>query len=112
MRNAPRRASGFTLIEMLVYLALFAILMTGTLLTIQRLLGDVTGVRAKVNTDEEANFLLRKISWALTGASVSNPAAGSSGNSLTLAKAGFGSNPIVFNLGGSAMQVSYAGGAA
>src|SRR6185369_10783091 len=102
--------SGFTLIEMLVYLALLSLLMGGVLMTVYQLLSDAGGTRVKVSTDEEANFVLRKIAWAVGDASaITTPAAGASGGTLSVTKTGFGSNPIVISLSGGLIRLSRGG---
>lgn len=107
--------AGFTLIEMLVYIALLSLLIGGTLLAVYNLLTDVGTLRGKVNTDEEANFVLRKIDWALIGANsaaVASPVAGSSGPLLQVTKSGFTSNPIKIDLNSasSSVRLSRGGG--
>jgi prepilin-type N-terminal cleavage/methylation domain-containing protein len=112
--NPARHRQGFTLIEMVVYVALLSLLVGGTLLTVYNLLTDVGTMRGKVNTDEEANFMLRKIDWALAGATyggVTNPTPGNSSAFLQVNKGGFAENPIRIDLASSTMQLSRAGDA-
>lgn len=56
---------GFTLIETLVYIALLGILMGGAMLAVYQLIANVGQVNANIAIEEEANFLLRKVNWAL-----------------------------------------------
>ncbi len=106
LKLVPAR-EGFTLIETVVYIGLLTIMIGGTLLTVYRLMGDLNGMRGKVNTDEEANFLLRKIDWALTGASaVSIP----SSDTLVVTKVGFSPNPIKIDLASTTLELSRGGG--
>lgn len=60
---------GFVLIEMIIYIALFSIMIGGLVVTAFQLMqsGNKTGSRIVVQ--EEMNFVLRKIDWTLTGAS-------------------------------------------
>jgi prepilin-type N-terminal cleavage/methylation domain-containing protein len=60
---------GFTLIEMVIYIALFSLMMTGILLSAYQLIAGSGMTEASVTTQEEGNFVLRKMSWALTGTS-------------------------------------------
>ncbi|OGY98055.1 MAG: hypothetical protein A2855_00940 [Candidatus Liptonbacteria bacterium RIFCSPHIGHO2_01_FULL_57_28] len=93
---------------MLVYMALLGLLMGGAILAAYQLLEDATATRIRVNTDEEANFMLRKVDWALSGAtSISSPSAGSSGDTLTVAKPGIGS--ITIALDGTDMEITRGG---
>jgi prepilin-type N-terminal cleavage/methylation domain-containing protein len=100
---------GFTLVEMLVYIALLALLIGGTVYAAFWLLTDVNDIRAKINTDEEANFILRKIGWALSGANASAvalPAPGNSGGTLRVAKTGFADNPICVTLAAGEVRLA------
>lgn len=68
--------AGFTLIETLIYLALFAIVIGGGMVALYQIIQSTDAANNKVIVQEEANFLLRKIDWALTGATaISVPSA-------------------------------------
>jgi len=73
---------GFTLIETLLYLALFAIVIGGGMIAAYNIIEATSSNTNHVILQEEANFLLRKIDWALTGAKTVNP----SGTNLTITK--------------------------
>lgn len=60
--------AGFTLIETLVYLALFAIMIGGIVLASYMLFESSDRNQAKAMLQEEKNFLLSKINYALSGA--------------------------------------------
>lgn len=60
---------GFTLIEVLIYIALFSLLMGTAFMTAFNLIDGSGKLSAKTTTIEEGNFVLRKINWALTGIS-------------------------------------------
>lgn len=65
---------GFTMLETVIYIALFSILMTGILVTAYELIEGGVQNREAVAIQEEGTFINRKISWALSGAtSVSVP---------------------------------------
>jgi len=84
-----KRQCGFTLIETLVYLGLFALVMTGIVAAAYSMLELSGRTQARGTLTAEGNFLLGKINWGLSGASgVNPPASGSSGNTLTFTKAG------------------------
>lgn len=62
------RNRGFTLIEMIIYVALFSIMIGGVAITVYNLIQNATSTSTKVVTQEEINFVLKKLDWALTGA--------------------------------------------
>lgn len=63
---------GFTLLETVIYIALFSILMSGVLVTLFQLLDAGTMNRTAVAVQEEGTFVNRKINWALAGATAVN----------------------------------------
>jgi prepilin-type N-terminal cleavage/methylation domain-containing protein len=73
---------GFTLIEALVYIALFAIIMTGLASAAWLLFETSDRNQTKAMLQEERDFLLGKVGWALNNAS----SATSGGSSLTVTK--------------------------
>ena len=71
-----RLQSGFTLIETLLYVLFLSLILSAALGAAYSIIQGSERTTIQVATAEEANFLSRKISWALTGASaVSFPAA-------------------------------------
>lgn len=79
--------AGFTLLETVLYLALFALLMGSVVLTVYYLVQESTRIQAKVVVYQEGNFILRKMDWALTGATaVTDPLGGAVGPHLQLTK--------------------------
>ena len=86
--------TGFTLVEMLVYLALFSLLMSGTVVGSYNLLEGGSRNKIAVGIQEEGTFLNRKINWALTNASAVSVSSG--GTRLTITRPDLGSqSPIV-----------------
>jgi prepilin-type N-terminal cleavage/methylation domain-containing protein len=76
---------GFTLIETLVYLALFAIIMGGIVSAAYSLFESGGRNQSKAMMQEEKNFLVAKINSALEGAkTISVPAANTSSSTLTV----------------------------
>lgn len=59
---------GFTLLETIIYLALFSVLMSGALTAVYSLLQSGTQNLAAISIQEEGMFINRKLSWALGGA--------------------------------------------
>ena len=70
---SKKSRAGFTLIETLVYIALFGLIMGGVLMTVFQLLESSVALSGKTYVEGEANFVLRKISWALSSASSTVP---------------------------------------
>jgi type II secretory pathway pseudopilin PulG len=67
--------TGFTLLEVLIYLALFAFIISGALVGVYQIIDSTDKISAKIFVEQEGNFLLRKIDWALIGASSSTVSA-------------------------------------
>src|ERR1051326_3407389 len=96
-QKSVKNSAGFTLIETLIYLALFGIMMGGITVVTYGLIESAGKNQTKILVQEEAGFLLGKLNWALTGASGMTV----SPSSLTVNKFGFASNPLVFNVSGT-----------
>ena len=98
MKFKKNNQSGFTLIEIVIYIALFSIIISGCFVTAFNLIEGYDKLNTKAVLEEEGNFILRKIDWALTGTDPSlPPSITGSGCSQTLTtnKISFPSNPIV-----------------
>lgn len=67
MKNKHNK--GFTLIEVIIYIALFSLLIGTAFVTAYQLIENSNKLSVKNTTQEEGNFVLRKLNWALTGAS-------------------------------------------
>lgn len=64
----PRRSMGFTLIETLVYLALFSLIIGG-FIVVSYMLFEASGRnQTRAMLQQEKNFLVGKIDWILDGA--------------------------------------------
>lgn len=59
---------GFTLIETIIYIALLGFLMTGVLLSVYGIVESGSITQKKTATQDEGNFVIRKIEWALGSA--------------------------------------------
>ncbi len=80
---------GFTLIETLVYLALFGIMVGGFVVSAYGMFESSDRNLAKAMLQQEKNFAMGTVQWALSGAqTVSVPAVGASAGTLTLTKYG------------------------
>ena len=77
---------GFSLIEVLVYICLFTLIIGGSLISIASVIQNTEKTQTRVLVQEEADFVLAKIGWALTGASTIT--VGTSPPSLTVTNSG------------------------
>jgi len=96
--SIKNKQSGFTLIEMIIYIALFSIIMGGLVVTSYQLSQNAGKTSSKVVTQEEINFVLKKIDWALTGASSSGVVVIVSPPELRFTNTNFSITPISIKL--------------
>jgi type II secretory pathway component PulJ len=97
---------GFTLIEVLIYSALFAFILSMVLVSVYQIMQSSNSLDIKNVTEAEANFLLRKMGWALSSVSTINfPVAGSSSSTLSVSRINFSQNPIVFSSGNNNLTI-------
>jgi type II secretory pathway pseudopilin PulG len=93
--------SGFTLLETLIYLALYSIIISGALAAIYSIFESSAHNQAQAMVQEEGSFLIGKIDWALSNtASVQSPA--STGTDLAITK--FDGTSVDINRNGQNMQ--------
>lgn len=93
-RKINRSQGGFTIIETLIYIGLFAIIISGAIVSIYGIIEANARNQTKAMVQEEGSFLLGKIDWALTGVKINSntiadidlPALNSSNDTLTLSK--------------------------
>jgi len=79
--------TGFTLIETVVYLGLFALLIGGTIVAAYSVFESSDRLRTIAMLQQEGYFIIAKIEWALGGANtVTLPAVGASGPTLSFAR--------------------------
>ncbi len=93
---------GFTLIEVLLYLALFSILIGGAVVCAFNLFEVAQNGGTRTMLSEETDFLLAKIAWALNDAqNITTPDAGGSGNTLVIdRRTNKDGTPLTFTLTG------------
>ena len=78
---------GFTLIETVIYLALFGMLMGGAVVAAFNLFESAERQITRAALQNEGSFLMGKIQWAVSGAQAVNlPAGGTSGSQLSVNK--------------------------
>lgn len=82
-QKLAKNNTGFTLIEALVYLALFGILMSGAIIAAYNLFESGARNSAKIIIQSEGDFLLSKVNWALSGiSSINAPLVNTTGSQL------------------------------
>ena len=107
---------GFTLIETVIYIAFFSVIIGGLLGITFQIIAATDQINRKIIVQQEANFILKKIEWALSGATsitepaIVNPATTITGNALTVTKYNFTSNPIRFSVSGTDLQIATGAG--
>ncbi|MFZ2621122.1 MAG: prepilin-type N-terminal cleavage/methylation domain-containing protein [Minisyncoccia bacterium] len=101
MKDSKKNSGGFTIIEVVIYIALFSILMTGCLTVAYQLLDGSGKLNSKSVIENEGNFVLRKFAWVLTGIDPAIvPTTGGSGclQTLTISKTDSTVSPVVIRL--------------
>lgn len=101
-----REQSGYTLIELLLYIAMVGVLLAA----ITAFFGVTTDARIKNQSITEVNeqglFVLDTIAQVVrNGTSISSPAAGTTASQLTLAVPTAGLSPTVFDVSGGALRI-------
>lgn len=108
MSAASRR--GFTLIETVIYLGLFSMVMSMSLVVFYQILGSENQHRDRVEVDAEANFMMQKIQWALTGAqTINQPGLNATGSTLSVNKFNYSQNPVVLDLDSRSLRITKGG---
>ncbi len=95
---------GFTLIEVLIYIALSAVLMGSAFITVYQLIDGSRKLNSKNTTQEEGNFVIRKIGWALSGINPSTTptiTGAACSRSISIVKSDTSLSPIVIRLNSS-----------
>jgi Tfp pilus assembly protein PilW len=90
--------AGTTLIEVIIYLALFTIIIGGSLVSVHQIIESTNKLQSKVVLQEEANFILRKINWALNGATNMSTNVTPPSLSITNPLQPVSDSPLVFDL--------------
>ncbi len=89
--------NGFSLIEVLIYLGLFSLIMSGIIISAFQIFQGSGRTQTKIAVQEEGNFLLAKINWIATGlqpfGGITTPALSASGPTLAVIK----TDPLVPN---------------
>src|SRR3989338_2731616 len=103
---------GLTLIEVLIYMAILAVFIGGIFVLFNQALDSAELLRLRAETAANAEFVMRKIEWAASGAKTINiPTANNSSSQLSMDKFVAGSNPLIFVLNGEKITLAKGGGA-
>lgn len=86
MNKNSKKNKGFTLLESIIYIALFSIVIGGGMVATYQIIESSQASYNHVILQEEANFLFRKIDWALTGSLIATPAVLAQANNLVVTK--------------------------
>ena len=96
---------GFTLMETMIYIALFGIIMSGAVVGTYNLLEGGNHNVLNSAVEEEGTFLNRKISWALRGATIASVSG--SGSVLTITRPDLGAqSPLIISGNGTNMTIA------
>lgn len=78
---------GFTLLEMVIYSGLLALLLSSVVTILYQIAGSHARSRERTEVENEANFLMQKIEWTMSGAqTIAVPAVNTTGTSLSINK--------------------------
>jgi len=107
----PTQNSGFTLIEVLIYSTLLAVLFGFTFLSINNMIASNNRLLSKNEVASNVEFVDRKLEWIfLQAKSVSVPVPNSSSTiELTVVTNSTSTNPAVFSVSGANLFLSTAG---
>lgn len=82
---AMHSSAGFTLLEVIIYLALFSIIMGGAAVSVFYIFDAADRAHTESVLENESDFILGKIDWVLSSTqSITTPTDNSSGSTLTV----------------------------
>lgn len=102
---------GVTLIETMVYIALFSIIIGGSVVAAYQILESSGRSQTRAMLQEEGDFLIGKIGWALSGVQPGTPTGQNctESNTLSVSKWDTSIGIIVINETSGNMYISYGG---
>lgn len=104
--HTPAEQSGFTLIETLLYIALFVIILGAVLVATYNMIESTDKTQYRSLIHNEAQFGVRKMHWLLNGATnVSVPTA----DILQITNTSLSNNPITLQRSGTKLAVNLDG---
>jgi type II secretory pathway pseudopilin PulG len=110
MSTAANRNTGYTLIELLLYVSLIGILLTSVVTFFSMMLETRVKNESIAEVDQQGTQIMELITQTIRNASsITSPAAGTSGNSLTLAMASAAVNPTVYDMDSTLTVLGYNG---
>ena len=105
----PKQTKGFTLVEVLLYLAVVGSILLAVCLFLSLLLTARVKNQTMTEVEQQGEFVMRTIMSAVQNAeSLNLPAPGSSGSELSLSSY-TGQNPVVFSQNAGAVEISEGG---
>lgn len=105
MLTVKQLSSGFTLIESLLYVALFAVIIGGGMVGAYQIIESTNNLNSKTVIEQEGEFIVKKINWAITGAN--SLTVNGAGNELTAGAAVFSLLDGNFLKNGTALNNSF-----
>lgn len=100
-----RRINGYTLIEVLIYTAIFVIFVGGMMMFAISMLTSSQRADTQVEVADNSRFVIQKLQYVLKGASaINSPAVGSSNASLSLNTATASWNPFVIDVASGSLR--------
>ncbi len=107
MVKEQSRYTGFTLIETVIYIALLSVITTFMIGVLYQIIGSQNQNRSKIEVESEANFMLQKIGWALSGAqTINQPAVNATASTLSVNRYTASQNPVVFDFASSTLRIA------
>jgi prepilin-type N-terminal cleavage/methylation domain-containing protein len=102
---------GFTLIETVIYIALLGLIMGGCLAAVWGITQGMSQVSTRTTNFDEGGFVIRKMHWALMGASAISIAGSGCNQTLTITRYG-SPTTVTFrrNAASSSVEMQEAGG--
>lgn len=97
---------GFTLIEALIYIAIFSSIVGFLFLIVSQVIESGVKNQNRVGVEMEGDFVMRKIEWAMNGAqTINEPPPGATSSRLSVNRYNFSQNPVVIELVSSAVEI-------
>jgi prepilin-type N-terminal cleavage/methylation domain-containing protein len=107
------RQKGYTLIELLLYVSIVGVLLTSVVMFYGTALDSRVKNQSIVEVNQQGGAAMEYMAQTIRNASsITLPAAAGTGAQLTLAMPDAGSNPTIFNLSGTTLQVTEGASAA